>query len=107
MTRSYKLGDPIGEVTAKYNCKEYDRVRKILKARCRNCDYVCSTDPNKSFAVAGLEPVCELCCDMYKALTFNARMRNMNYFRELHEQWVKEKEAINIQRKRMGLDELS
>lgn len=107
MNRTYKLGDPMGEVVALYNCKEYDRVRKILKTRCLNCDYVCSTDPNKSFAIAGMDPVCELCSDMYKALTFNVRMKNMNFFREAHEQWEKERTKTNEQRRRMGLDELS
>jgi hypothetical protein len=102
----YKLGDPTGEIIAKYNCIAYDRVRKILLSRCINCDYVCSTDVNKRFAIAGKDPVCELCCDMYKALTFNPGMRNMNYFRNLIEEEEKEKKAQAEKRRRLGLDEI-
>jgi hypothetical protein len=105
IVKAWKFDDPIGQVVAKYNCKEYDRLYKILKGRCKNCGYVCSSDPNKTYAIAGMEPVCALCHEMYKAITFNPQMKNMNYFRDLHEKEEKEKEDNNRKRRRMGLDE--
>jgi len=69
-----------------------DRIRKILKRRCRNCDHVVSSDAEKSFEVPYLGAVCSLCHDLYTALTFNTKMRNMNYFKDLHEKWKKDKD---------------
>jgi hypothetical protein len=54
-----------------------------------------------------MDPICELCHDMYKALTFNPGMRNLNYFRQIQEAEEKEKKGQNEQRRRMGLDEIS
>lgn len=102
--QKWHLNDPAGQVIALYNLREYDALRNTMRARCVQCGYVCSSDPAKTFAIAGKEPVCELCCDMYKALTFNPYMRNMNYFREIKEAEDKAKQRQNNQRKRWGLD---
>ncbi len=103
--QKWPLNDPAGQVIALYNLREYDALRKTKSARCIQCDYVCSSNPAERFAIAGMEPVCNLCSDMYKALTFNPGMRNMNYFREIQEAEDKAKQGRNNQRRRMGLDD--
>lgn len=89
----YRFTDEISPSIIANNCREMDRLQKILRRRCRNteCNHIISSDERKSFEVPGLGAVCSLCHDMYTALTFNTKMRNMNYFKELHEKWEKEK----------------
>lgn len=87
----YKLSDPRAAEIIALNLREWDHVRRVLLRRCQNCNYVVSTDSERSFEVPGLGAVCGLCHDMYTALTFNVKMRNMNYFKALHERWVKDK----------------
>ena len=91
LVRQFRFTDEVLLSIRINNCKEMDRIRKILKRRCRNCDHVVSSDAEKSFEVPFLGAVCSLCHDMYTALTFNTKMRNMNYFKELHEKWEKDK----------------
>ena len=92
LVRQFRLTDEVSRSIRINNCKEMDRIRKILKRRCRNCDHVVSSDAEKSFEVPYLGAVCSLCHDLYTALTFNTKMRNMNYFKDLHEKWKKDKD---------------
>jgi hypothetical protein len=85
IVRHYRLTDEFALVIRSNNCREMDRLRKILSRRCRNCDHVISFDEKKQFAIPLLGAVCETCHDLYKAVTFNVRMRNMNYFKEIQE----------------------
>lgn len=83
--RQYRLKDKVAPEIIRNNCQEMDKVRKILRRRCRNCDHVVSSDAEKSFEIPFLGAVCGLCHDMYTALTFNTKMRNMNYFKQIQE----------------------
>lgn len=91
IVKHYRLTDAIAPAIMESNCREMDRLRKILRRRCANCDHVVSSDSAKSFEVPFLGAVCSVCHDLYTALTFNTKMRNMNYFKQLHEKWEKDK----------------
>jgi hypothetical protein len=91
LARHFRLTDEVSRSIRINNCKEMDRIRKILKRRCRNCDHVVSSDAEKSFEVPFLGAVCSVCHDLYTALTFNVEMRNMNYFKQIQEAEDKKK----------------
>lgn len=99
------------------NVYEYDRVRRILIARCKKCGQVVSTDEQavkelvfdckdsncycaKSPYATKVHRVCAVCYDMWHALYMNTGLKNMNYFKELNE-----KDALGgaDRRRRMGL----
>jgi hypothetical protein len=100
------------------NVSEWDRLRRVLIARCKLCDAVVSKDEKSvkelvfdckdprcyckvSKYTTKVHQVCSVCYDMWHALYHNDGMKNMNYFKELDE-----KEAANngSDRRRMGLD---
>ena len=85
LVRQFRFIDEVSLSIRINNCKEMDRLRKILKRRCRHCDHVISSDAEKSFEVPFLGAVCSVCHDLYTALTFNVKMRNMNYFKQIQE----------------------
>ena len=91
LVRQFRLSDAVAKQIINNNCREMDRIRKILRRRCANCNHVVSSDSEKSFEVAFFGPVCSVCHDIHVSLTFNPRMKNMNYFKEAHEKWVKDK----------------
>jgi hypothetical protein len=91
---------PETPVTIYKNVYEYDRVRRILLARCTICDYVVSRDAdavrelafvchNKScrcnLGGSQSHQVCNLCYDMHHALYTNYLLTNINYFRNIDE----------------------
>ena len=100
------------------NCHEYDRVRMVLKARCKICDATVSRDAElarelvfvckdtdcgcKKIYGAISHPVCTLCFDMFQALYVNYGMAYRNYFKDMDD---REKKEFNDpeKRKRMGL----
>jgi hypothetical protein len=100
------------------NVHEYDRVRRVLLARCRNCDYVISRDERavreivfvcddpkcacKRLYGAISHPVCFLCYDMFHALYRNLGMKDMNYFKAIDEKEKKENDDPK-RRDRLGL----
>lgn len=85
VVRHYRFLDEISASICLNNCREMDRLRKILKRRCRHCDHVVSSDAEKSFEIPFLGAICSLCHDLYTSLTFNTKMRNMNYFKQIQE----------------------
>ena len=85
VVRQYRLSDKIAPAIQDNNCRELDRLRKILRRRCRNCDHVVSSDATKSFEVPVLGAVCSLCYDLHKSVAFNGMLRNMNYFKYIQE----------------------
>ncbi|VVB50908.1 Uncharacterised protein [uncultured archaeon] len=103
------------------NVTGYDRVRTVLIGRCRVCDYVISSDPEKVREIvydcgnvrccvptgyrspANAHAVCNLCYDMFHALYVNYKMTNMNYFKELDEREKRDKGDDPKRRDRMGL----
>lgn len=100
------------------NSCAYDRVRRILMARCRICDYVLSRDEKavrelvficdlpecncKKMYGAISHPVCNLCYDMFHALYVNYGLKSMNYFKALDEKEKKDNEDPR-RRDRLGL----
>ena len=103
------------------NCYEYDRVRRVLIARCKKCGQVVSTDeqavkelvfpcsdPNcyckKSLYATKVHRVCTVCYDMWHSLYMNAQLKNMNYWKELDE---KDKRDGGEGRRRMGMGDKS
>lgn len=97
------------------NCTEYDRVRRVLLARCKICDHTVSRDEKavkelvfkckdkncecqKGYGTKAHQ-VCSLCYDMFHALYANYSMKNRNYFKELDDADKDDPEK----RKRMGL----
>jgi hypothetical protein len=82
------------------NVHDYDRVRRIIPARCAVCDYVVSQDAMavreiimkcnnsnccSSIIASKIHQVCNLCYDMHHALYLNPMMKNMNYFKNIDE----------------------
>jgi hypothetical protein len=100
------------------NVHDYDRVRRILIPRCKNCDYVVSRDEKavreivfvcedpkcacKRLYGAISHRVCYLCYDMFHSLYMNPLMKNMNYFKEIDEKEKKENDDPK-RRDRLGL----
>jgi len=100
------------------NCYQYDRVRTILPARCRICDYVVSRDEkavreliyvcdNKAchcHQVGGshAHQVCSVCYDLFHSLYMNYQLKDMNYFRNLDEKDKRDGDDWK-RRDRMGL----
>lgn len=93
VVRQYRFMDKFASVIIENNCREMDRLQKILRRRCRNteCNHIISSDAAKSFEIPFLGAVCSLCHDLHAALTFNTKLKNMNYFKYLHEKWEKDK----------------
>lgn len=83
------------------NVFNYDRVRKILKARCQICGYVvtedkiavkevlfnCKNSECECNKVMGskVHQACDLCYWMYRALYMNIGLNNLNYFKKIDE----------------------
>lgn len=100
------------------NVYEYDRVRRVLLARCRICDAVISRDEKAVRELAFIcdnlscdchkmygpisHRVCNLCYDMFHTLYVNYGLKSMNYFKALDE---KDKAANDDpkRRDRLGL----
>ena len=86
------------------NLAHYDRVRSILSRRCGvpDCRFtVCGTKDNEGYALPNFSDVCDACYHMYYALK-NPRLKNGNYFLELHNKWVRERDDPN-KKDRLGL----
>lgn len=81
------------------NCTEYDRVRRVLLARCKICNAAVSRDEkavkelvfkcdnrgcdcHKMYGAISHQ-VCSLCYDLFHALYANYGMKNRNYFKEI------------------------
>lgn len=100
------------------NVCEYDRVRRVLFARCRICDHVISRDERavrevvficddphcecKKMYGAPSHRVCNLCYDMFHSLYVNYGLKNMNYFKAIDEKEKKEKDDPK-KRDRLGM----
>jgi hypothetical protein len=98
------------------NVYEYDRIRRVLTARCKICGFVVSRDEkaikelifqceNKDCECwqpmgSKVHQVCDLCDAMWRTLYANYGLRNMKYFREIDE---KEKMDNDNARRRGGL----
>jgi hypothetical protein len=100
------------------NVYECDRVRRVLIARCRICNFVISRDEKAVREIAFVcdDPgcdckkmygpishrVCNCCYDMFHALYVNYGLKNMNYFRALDEKDKAERDDPK-RRDRLGL----
>lgn len=100
------------------NVHDYDRVRRVLLARCKVCDYVISRDEKavreivfvcadpkcdcKRLYGAISHKVCYLCYDMFHTLYVNYSLKNMNYFKAIDEKEKKENDDSR-RRDRLGL----
>ena len=98
------------------NVYDWDRVRRILAARCSKCGIVVTTVPEaaKALVMKCNDPscrcrgtvydithdVCSVCYDMWHSLYCNVKLRNMNYWKELDE---KDGRDGSEGRRRMGL----
>jgi hypothetical protein len=101
------------------NCYEYDRVRKVIPARCKICDIQISRNLKEErelfFRCVGTacgcgqmvtHPVCSLCYDMYHALYLNfpsqdsPGLKDRDYFKKMDEKQYKEWE--NEKNRRQG-----
>lgn len=118
--KEWTSGDkhPETNLTIFLNCRAYDRVRQVLKTRCRLCPQVISRDEQavKELIfvcdVIGCEckipmgsrahQVCSVCYDMFHALYRNYYLKNMNYFKEWDE-IDKRNDDDKKRRDRMGL----
>jgi hypothetical protein len=102
-----------------HNCREYDQVRRVLLARCKNCDATISRDEKaqrelvyncgkceecKKSRQVKSHTVCLLCYDMFHALYLNYTLKNARYFHDLDEQDKARRDADNSnKRDRLGL----
>ena len=90
VVRRFKYDDPISISVRSQNCKEHDRIRKILARKCPYCGYVLSSDIKNSFQADG-QDCCSLCHYMHNAVNFNAGLKNFSYFREIQAEYEKKK----------------
>ncbi len=83
------------------NVYECDKVRRILKGRCKICGFVISSDEKKVKELvfkcddsqcdchkmygAISHRVCDVCDGMFRALYSNYSLKNMNYFKAIDE----------------------
>jgi hypothetical protein len=74
------LRQEIMELNAHY----YDELRNLLPKRCKECDYVVPS--TRAFELPDIGEVCQVCFFMHHAL-YSDRLKNVNYFRNLHKQW--------------------
>jgi hypothetical protein len=82
-----------------------DDIRKIMRGRCKNCDFVLEADPEKVASLPAIGNVCNICCFMYRALT-TPTLRDVHYFTRLHSEWLKYRDDKGEKggwRDRMGL----
>ena len=84
------------------NLAHHDRVRSILNRRCGvvDCRFILGGE-KETFALPNFSDVCDICYHMFYALK-NARLRNMNYFIELHDKWKRDLNDTN-RRDKLGL----
>jgi hypothetical protein len=73
------------------------------------CKIPLQVDRTVNYARADYGDVCATCNDLRVAVAYNAKLRNWNYFRELHEKWKIEEELRRKNEKkhrdRLGLDD--
>jgi hypothetical protein len=92
------------------NCWEYDRVRKVIIARCKICNATISRDEKAAKELLFrcvdtacncgqhiTHPVCCLCYDLFHALYANYGMKNRNYFKDMDD---KQRQDWNNYKKR-------
>lgn len=86
------------------NLAHHDRVRNILNRRCgvKDCRFVLGGE-KETYALPNFSDVCDPCYHMFYALK-NARLKNMNYFIEIHDKWRRDNDPNDQRRKdRLGL----
>jgi hypothetical protein len=85
----------------KRNTTGYDHVREVLPRRCKvaHCGYVLiGTSVKDVYELPEFGEVCQLCYDMHTALQ-HPKLRNLYYFRRLHDQWLLDNNAALKNRK--------
>jgi hypothetical protein len=104
MRREWKIGEPGAIEAMKSNAAFYDKVMVILKRRCNapGCGYAVSALEGGGFSVPEFGAVCELCYYMHCALQ-HPGLKNIYYFRNLHDQWKKDNEPGEQERRRNRL----
>ena len=86
------------------NLAHHDRVRSILNRRCgvKDCRFVIG-GIQESLALPNFSDVCDACYHMFYALK-NPRLKNTNYFIELHDKWKRDNDPNDFKRRdKLGL----
>ncbi len=80
----------------KANLATHDYARTILTRRCgvEDCRFVIKST-KESLALPHFSDVCEVCYYMWHALK-NSLLKNANYFIQLHDQWKKDNDQVNL-----------
>jgi hypothetical protein len=103
----WKIGEEGANEIVLKNVQMMDGLFQILTKRCANpfCQWPISHLRINTFAAPGVGDICATCHDLYTAITFmNLNLKNSQYFRACHEEWVKEQEERMKKRRNMGLD---
>lgn len=101
----WKIGEPGSEAVVARNLRMMDELFRRLETRCANelCQYPLSALRQERFAVPEFGEVCATCHGMYSAVSFmNPNLTKGNYFKDLHDAWLREIRDFKDKRKRMG-----
>jgi len=103
----WKIGEPGADEVCRKNVKMMDGLFRVFTKKCANefCQWPISHLRINTFAVPGLGDICATCHDLHTAVTFmNIGLTNSQYFRNHHDDWVREQDEIKKKRRNMGLD---
>jgi|SRR5271166_4628417 len=90
---TWKLGEEGADAIINQNCRLLDLLLDRVTKRCsvEGCGWPISIFRDKNFEVPEIGPICSTCHDLYNGITMmNHCLKNPNYFRNLHNEMVKE-----------------
>lgn len=98
----WKIGEEGADAVIAKNLRMMDELVQRYEKCCANpfCNYPISALRETSFAAPGYGDVCATCHDLWTALAFNGKLVRYNYFKDLHEQWLKENKDIKDRKDR-------
>jgi hypothetical protein len=97
---TWKIGEEGADAIVHMNCRLLDLLMDRTSRRCsvEGCGWPISIFRDKNFEVPNIGPICTTCHDLYGAIIFtNIKLKNPNYFKNLHDEMVKE-----IEKKKRG-----
>jgi hypothetical protein len=104
--RLWKLGEEGADYIVELNIKALQVISEELENCCANpfCKIPLSDDREAHYGAPGYGEVCDVCHSMHTSLTFmNPNLKNSpNYFKDLHEAWLKEIRDFKDKRRKMG-----
>ena len=99
----WKIGEEGSEGVIARNLHMMDEVVQRYEKCCANpfCNYPISALRETSYGAPEYGDICATCHALFMAVSqFNPNLSRPTYFKDLHEQWLKENKAIIDKRKR-------